>query len=71
MKKALITALVALSILPIGLSVTASPGANYGPVIEACITQNFPYPNERIWVVACIPGGNQTCQANWCAGVIL
>lgn len=68
MKKALVIALLALSMIPVGFNITANPGSNYEPIIEGCITQVWPVEGYN-FVMACIPGGNQSCQVEWCSGL--
>ena len=40
----------------------------YEPIIEGCITQVWPVQGYN-FVMACIPGGNQTCAVEWCSGL--
>ena len=70
MKKALVIALLVMTMIPVGFKLTANPGSSYEPIVEGCVTQLWPYIDGYNYVMACIPGGNQSCQVEWCTGQI-
>lgn len=69
MKAKLILLGLLLGIGMIAGSVTRSnaSGANYEPIIEWCCGG----PNVYLFTMACLPGGTQTCQREFCNGQIM